>query len=77
MCVAPLVALREPVAGVLHFSEGFFVAHEDLGLHAADAGEGRELLKQVAEQIAAAPAFQNLVDRLKRCKRPVKTVFKG
>ena len=51
---------------MLHLGEGFFVAHEDLGLHAADAGEGRELLQQVAEQVAAAPAFENLIDRLKR-----------
>ncbi len=51
---------------MLHLGEGVFVAHEDLGLHAADAGEGRELLQQVAEQVAAAPAFENLIDRLER-----------
>ena len=62
---------------MLHFREGVFVAHEDLGLHAADAGEGRELLDQVAKQVATAPAFENFIDRLERCKRPVETVFKG
>ena len=51
---------------MLHFSEGVFVAHKDLGLYAADAGEGGELLQQVAEQVAAALAFENLIDRLER-----------
>jgi hypothetical protein len=35
-----------------------------LGLHSADPGEGREFLQQVAEEVAAAPAFENLVHRL-------------
>src|SRR5579859_4546034 len=61
---------RAPVAGrkaapsMIDFSKGVFVAHQDLGLHAADAGKGRELFQQVAEQ-AAAVAFENLIDGLK------------
>ena len=39
--------------------------NQDFGLHAADPGEGREFLQQVAEEVAAAPAFENLVHRLK------------
>src|ERR1022692_3266775 len=51
---------------MLHLGEGVFVAYENLGLHPADAGEGCELLQQVAEQVAAALAFENLIDRLER-----------
>ena len=51
---------------MLHLGEGVFVAHEDLGLCPADTREDRKLLHQVAEQIASALAFENLIDRLKR-----------
>jgi len=49
---------------MLHLFEGLFVAHENLGLHAADPREGREFLKQVAEQVTTAAAFENLFHRL-------------
>ena len=42
---------------MLHVGEGVFVAHKDLGLHSADAGESREPLQEVAKDVAAAPAF--------------------
>lgn len=38
----------------------------DLGLHTADAGEGRKPLQQIAEEVASTSAFQNLVDGLDR-----------
>jgi hypothetical protein len=46
---------------MFHLGESFFVAHQDFGLHAANPGEGREFLQQVAEEVAAASAFENLV----------------
>ena len=49
---------------MFHLGEGFIVAHEDFGLHAADSGEGRKFLKQVTEQVATAPALQDFVHRL-------------
>src|SRR5581483_8361796 len=61
-----LVALRQPLAAILHGSECIFIAHQDLGLHAADAGECREFFEQVTEQIPAPPVFENLIYRLER-----------
>ncbi len=58
------VALREAVSRMFHHGEGFCVAHQDFGLHAADPREGREFLQQIPEQVAAASAFENLVHRL-------------
>src|SRR5205085_1769289 len=38
--------------------------HQYLGLHSADAGKGCEFLQQVAKEVAAATAFQDLIDGL-------------
>jgi hypothetical protein len=46
--------------------EGLFVSHKDFGLHADDPGGGCKFLQQIAEQVAAATAFENLVHRLER-----------
>ena len=58
------VALGKAVRRLAERGGSAFVAHQNLRLHAADAGEGRELLKQVAEQVAAA-LRQDFIHRLK------------
>ncbi len=58
------IAFRKPLLARVQRNRCGFVAHQHLGLHAADAGKRGELVEQIAEQLAAAPLFQDLIDGL-------------
>src|ERR1700733_10411948 len=57
------VALRQARI-LLVLCECLLVTDKDLGLYAADAGEGGEAIDQMAEKVAIARARQNFLDGL-------------
>ena len=55
------VALGEPVRNLAERGGCTFVTHQNLRLHAADAGEGGELVDEIAEQVAASASCKDFI----------------